>query len=87
MKVRRQGMGLPGLRAMFKIRVQPIFLFQNSVDTLGYSILRTMVRFGHAHGQARLLRRLHVGVRRRLASPIRVVDRPRRSFESLQRHR
>ena len=79
--------GLPGLRSVFKIRIQPIFLFQNPVDALRYSILRTMVLFGHAHSQARLLHRLHVGVGRILASPIRVVDGPGRSWEPLQRHR
>jgi len=27
--------GLPGLLPVFKIRIQPIFLFQNPVDSLG----------------------------------------------------
>ena len=79
--------GLPGLLPICKIRIQPIFLFQNPVDSLGYSILRAMVLFGHAHDQARLLDRLNVRVGRILASSIGVVDRPGGSFEPLQRHR
>ena len=77
---------LPRLTPVFKIGIQPIFLFQDPVDSLGQSILRAMVLLSHAHGQTGPPHGAHVGVGGILASPIRMMDWPLRPFEPFHRH-
>src|SRR5216684_1440875 len=77
---------LPGLQLIFKICIQPIFLFQNPVDAFRQGILSAMILFGHAHFQTRSLDPLDVRVGGVLASAIRMMNRPLMSLESSQGH-
>ena len=77
---------LSGFKVVFKIGIQPIFLFENSVNTFGQGILGAVVLFGHAHFQTRCLDAFHIFVGRVLAPAIRMMNGPLASLETSEGH-
>ena len=77
---------LPGLHLVFKIGIQPIFLFENPVNAFSQGILGAVILLRHAHFQTCGLHSLNVRMGGVLAPAIRMMNGPLGSLETSQGH-